>query len=123
MTRYPLHLDDPRARTSRVEAGDIVRRPELRFPLSADPGAPPPERDRTSADPSTAGTGAAEGDAADDPGVGEAVGRARAGVLRLVTAHMELLKAELAVTGHDLAIILGMVVAALCFVVVALLLI
>ena len=44
-------------------------------------------------------------------------------MLRLVTAHVELLKAELAVTGHDLAIILGMVVAALCFVVVALLLI
>lgn len=36
---------------------------------------------------------------------------------------MDLLKAELAVTGHDLAVILGMVVAALCFVVVTLLLI
>ncbi len=36
---------------------------------------------------------------------------------------MDLLKAELAVTGHDLAVILGMVLAALCFVVVALLLI
>jgi len=41
----------------------------------------------------------------------------------LVTAHVDLLKAELAVTGHDLAVILGMVVAALCFVVVTLLLI
>jgi len=36
---------------------------------------------------------------------------------------VDLLKAELAVTGHDLAVILGMVVAALCFVVVTLLLI
>lgn len=55
--------------------------------------------------------------------MGDAIGRVRAGLLRLVTAHVDLLKAELAVTGHDLAIIVGMVVAALSFVVVALLLI
>lgn len=47
----------------------------------------------------------------------------KAGAQRLVTAHMELLKAELAVTGRDLGIIAGLVVALLSLVVVALLLI
>lgn len=51
------------------------------------------------------------------------MGRVRSGAERLVTAHLDLLKAELAVTGHDLGVIAALVIAALSFVVVALLLV
>ena len=57
------------------------------------------------------------------PGVAESIGRVQDGAQRLVTAHMALLKAELAVTGRDLGIIAGLVVALLALVVLALLLI
>jgi hypothetical protein len=55
--------------------------------------------------------------------VGESIGRVRSSVRGLVTAHADLLKAELAVSGRDLGIIAGLVLAAISFVVVALLLV
>ncbi len=57
------------------------------------------------------------------PGVAEAVGRARFGIMRLLVAHIDLLKAELAVTGRDLGIIAAMGIGAVSLVIVALLLI
>ena len=58
----------------------------------------------------TSGTG---GDEGDDPGVTEAIGGARAAFMRMLNAHIGLLKAELAETGQQLGVIIGLALAAL----------
>ncbi len=94
------------------QSGPPSADPSRGFPLSADPGTTSPD------------TGPPRPSANDDaPGVGESIGRVRAGVNRLVTAHLGLLKAELAVTGREMGIIVAMVLAAISIIVVALLLI
>ncbi|MBX3029403.1 MAG: phage holin family protein [Chloroflexi bacterium] len=49
----------------------------------------------------------------DDPGVFEATRRVRAGAMGLAQAHIDLLKAELAVAGRQLGVIIGMALAIL----------
>lgn len=46
------------------------------------------------------------------PGVGEAIGGLRAAFMRMIDAHVALLRAELAVTGKELGIIVGLALAA-----------
>jgi hypothetical protein len=58
-----------------------------------------------------------------EPGVAEAIRRVRAGGQGLLEAHLDLLRAELAVAGRELAIVVGMAVAILAFAIVALLLV
>ena len=57
------------------------------------------------------GRGAADGD--DAPGVGAAIGGARAAFRRMLDAHLALLRAELSVAGRELGLIIGLAVAAL----------
>jgi hypothetical protein len=45
--------------------------------------------------------------------MGESIGRARAAGVRLLNAHLSLLKAELAVTGREIGLIIGLAIAAL----------
>ena len=52
-------------------------------------------------------------DEADPLGVGEAIGGVRAAFLRMLSAHIDLLKAELSVAGKELGIIVGLAVGAL----------
>ena len=47
------------------------------------------------------------------PGVGEAIYEARAAFMRMLEAHLALLRAELSVTGRELGIIIGLAAAAL----------
>ena len=117
-------VSDPLSSSSR-QPGQPSADPKLRFPLSADPGSPSPDTDRPDPSASTAPGGAdTSASGTDDaPGVGESIGRVRSSVRGLVTAHVDLLKAELAVSGRDLGIIAGLVLAAISFVVVALLLV
>lgn len=62
------------------------------------------------------------GGQAHEPGVGEALRRARDGGRKLVDAHIELLKAELSVAGRELGIVVGMAFAILSLAIVAALL-
>jgi hypothetical protein len=52
-------------------------------------------------------------------GVGEAIGGVRAAFMRLLDAHVTLLRAELAVTGRELGIIIGLALGAFVVVVLA----
>ncbi len=61
--------------------------------------------------PATPAADAAREDAA-QPGVGEAIGGARAAFMRLIEAHLALLRAELAITGREVGIILGLALGA-----------
>jgi MFS family permease len=49
----------------------------------------------------------------DDPGVGEAIGGARAAFMRMLDAHITLLRAELQIAGKELGIIVGLAAGAL----------
>lgn len=62
---------------------------------------------------------APDGGPTDQPGVGDALLRVRDGGRRLADAHIELLKAELAVVGRELGIVIGMAVAILALAVLA----
>ncbi len=53
------------------------------------------------------------------PGVSEAVGGVRAAFMRMLDAHITLLRAELAITGKELGIILGLALGALVIAVLA----
>ena len=84
--------------------------------MSTDPGTPSPDTDRPgpaapTGDPSGTDTSAKGTEGA--PGVSESIGRVRVSARGLVQAHMDLLKAELAVTGRDLGIIVALVLGAL----------
>lgn len=48
-----------------------------------------------------------------EPGVGEAVGGVRAAVMRMIHAHLALLRAELSITGKELGVIVGLALGAL----------
>ena len=61
-------------------------------------------------DPGAAPGGDDDGEA---PGFGEAIGGVRAAFMRMVDAHLALLRAELAVVGREIAIIAGLGFAAL----------
>ena len=73
----------------------------------------------THADAGTGGTASGGGSAAPSPRpgpprpLGESIRRAREAGLRLMNAHLTLLKAELAVTGREIGLIIGLAVAAL----------
>jgi MFS family permease len=62
---------------------------------------------------------APDGEQGDQPGVGDALRRVRDGGRKLADAHIELLKAELAVAGRELGIVIGMAVAIVALAVVA----
>ncbi len=47
------------------------------------------------------------------PGVGEAIGDTRAAFMRMLEAHIALLRAELAIAGQELGIIVGLAAGAL----------
>ncbi|MEX1295455.1 MAG: hypothetical protein AB1Z67_04705 [Candidatus Limnocylindrales bacterium] len=53
------------------------------------------------------------------PGVGEAVGGVRAAFMRMLDAHITLLKAELAITGKELGLIVGLALGAFVIAVLA----
>lgn len=55
----------------------------------------------------------------EEPGVADAIRRLRVGGQKLLDAHIELLKAELAVVGRELGIVIGMAVGILVLAVVA----
>lgn len=52
------------------------------------------------------------GQAPPQPGVGEAIGGARTAFKRMIDAHIALLRAELAITGKELGVILGLALGA-----------
>jgi hypothetical protein len=62
---------------------------------------------------------APDGEQGDQPGVGDALRRVRDGGRKLADAHIELLKAELAVAGRELGIVIAMAVAIVALAVVA----
>jgi len=76
--------------------------PEAEEPLTAD--APPSTED------------------AAEPGVGEAVGGVRAAFMRMLDAHVTLLRAEMAVFGKEIGIIAGLALGALFIAILALIL-
>lgn len=75
------------------------------------PGGPPPGGGFPGR-PSGAGP-------SEEPGVADAIRRLRVGGQKLLDAHIELLKAELAVVGRELGIVIGMAVGILALAVVA----
>jgi hypothetical protein len=68
------------------------------------------------------GSAAAPNAQPEEPGVADAIRRLRAGGQKLADAHVELLKAELAVAGRELGIVIAMAVGILALAVVAMLL-
>jgi hypothetical protein len=51
--------------------------------------------------------------------VGEAIGDVRAAIMRMLDAHLKLLRAELAITGKELGVIIGLAVGALVIAILA----
>ena len=108
--RYPLAV-------GRAEAA--CRDPEARPTLTLEPdpldGTPTDAGVPRATDTPASGGGAGGAPAGEDsaPGVGEAIGEARAAFMRMAGAHLALLRAELSLAGKELGIIIGLGAAAL----------
>ena len=90
--------------------------------MSTEAGSPPTPEPEPEPEPAPTAPPEPEAESREDsaePGVGEAVGGVRASFMRMLDAHITLLRAELELTGKELGIILGLAFGALVVAVLA----
>jgi hypothetical protein len=107
LTTTPEPPDD---RTSKEPASEPGATPAAE--PAPGPTTPPDPEPEAESEPADEGESSA-------PGVGEAIGGVRAAFMRLLDAHITLLRAELQITGRELGIILGLAFGAFVIAVLA----